>query len=238
MVYNGDIKYKGTSSKAYPLTITEPPQVTHSDIISEEYSVPGRNGTLYSKNPYRGNATITVKFALVADDGVEDGVSKYRTAWRQVNTWLQGIGDLVIEDGEDAHYEVLRVIIASDTRAILRYGTLEVNFIVYPFEFLDEGDVGIEGGTIDNDGDQTEPLYKIVGTGTGTLTVNGNTMTYEVEDELYIDVRRSIAYDQDGENMNNKLAGDYEELRLIPGENTVSATTGTLTIYPKWGFNI
>ena len=34
------------------------------------------------------------------------------------------------------------------------------------------------------------------------------------------------------------VAGDYKDMRLQPGENQVSATLGTLAIYPYWGFNL
>lgn len=238
MAYNGDIKFKGTSSTAYPLTITTPPQITHPELISEEWQIPGRDGTLLSVDPYRGNAIITVNMALVANEGFTNNVSKYQIAYRQVKQWLQGTGKLILGDSPDSYYEVLKVTIGTDDRQILRYGQLQVLFTVYPYEFLSSGDTGVGAGTITNNGDEAAALYKISGTGSGTLTVHGKTMTYTVSGDLYIDTRRFIAYDGLGANKNSQISGDYKDIRLVHGSNTVSATVGTLTIYPKWGYKL
>ena len=236
--YNGDIKFRGTSSKAYPLIITTPPQIGHGDKITEDYTIPGRNGTLISKGYYRASATISVTMALVADEGFTSGVSKYKQAYRQVMSWLQGSGKLIIGDSADSFYEVQKVEISTDERVILRYGNIEALFTVYPYEFLNSGDTGISGGTIVNTADKASPLYKITGSGSGSLTVNNNVMTYSVDGELYIDTRRLIAYDSQGRNCSNNISGDYTQLRLVNGSNSVSASAGNLTVYPKWGYNI
>lgn len=238
MVFNGDIKFKGTSSKAYPIIITKPPQVSHPEIMTEEWQIPGRDGVLMGTDPYRANALITVEMALVANDGLTNNVSKYQTAYRQVRQWLQGTGKLILGDSPDSYYEVQKVVIASDDRQILRYGQLQVVFTVYPFEFLNTGDTGVGAGTLANDGDESSPLYKISGNGSGTLSVHGNTMTYTVAGDLYIDTRRFIAYDGQGQNKNSQISGDYSKIRLIHGNNAVSATVGTLTVYPKWGYKL
>ena len=63
-------------------------------------------------------------------------------------------------------------------------------------------------------------------------------MNYTVSSILYIDTRRKIAYDGSNNDMNSSINGDYDNLILKSGSNTISATVGTLTVYPKWGFNI
>lgn len=238
MAFNGDINFKGISSKAYPLIVVSPPSIIHSEVLTEEYTIPGKNGTLYGVNPYRGSAQIVVTFALVAQPGLVQNVSKYTSAWRLVRQWLQGTGKLIIGDSVDSYYEVQKVSITSDERTVLRYGTLQVTFVIYPFEFLNVGDTGVSGGTIRNNGDIAYPLYKIVGSGSGTLTVNSKAMTYAVSGTLYIDTRRFIAYDASGNNKNSVLAGDYNNLLLQTGNNSVSASIGTLTVYPHYGYNI
>lgn len=238
MAYNGDIKFKGTSSKAYPLIVTKPPQVSHAELIADEWQLPGRDGSLISADQYSANAVITVDMALVADKGFTNNTSKYQIAYRQVRQWLQGTGRLVIGDSPDSYYEVLKVTISTDDRTILRFGTMQVQFTVYPYEFLLSGDTGISAGSINNVGDEASPLYKISGNGSGTLSVHGNTLAYTVSGTLYIDTRRLIAYDGSMVNRNSQISGDYEDIRLIHGTNSVSATVGTLTIYPKWGYKL
>ena len=63
--YRGDIKFKNVSSDTVGLIVTAPPLVTHSEVRHDSYTIPGRDGDLYSIDTYRGNATIKVSFALV-----------------------------------------------------------------------------------------------------------------------------------------------------------------------------
>lgn len=232
--YRGDIKFKNVSSDTVGLIVTAPPLVTHSEVRHDSYTIPGRDGDLYSMDTYRGNATIKVSFALVKTSAVD----AYQKALRQIRLWLQGTGKLVIADSTDSYYEVQKVTIDTDNRVILQYGTLEVTFTVYPYEFLNTGDTGVTSFPITNDADVCYPLYKIAGTGSGTLTVNSKTMSYTVSGTLYIDTRRMIAYDGSDNNCNDKINGDYTNLYLKTGSNSVSATVGTLTVYPKWGYKV
>lgn len=240
MAYKGTITFKGTSSGAFPLTITEPPQVVHSELITEEYQIPGRDGVLYGSNPYRGSAQISVKMALKTSQAITSNVSAYKTAYRQVMQWLQGTGNLVIGDSQDSFYEVQKIEISTDQRIVLQYGKLEVTFTVYPFEFLNTGNTAVSSySSLVNDGDECAPLYRITGTGSGSLTVNGHTMTFSANTgELYIDIRRKIAYNANGVNQNSVISGDYDDMRLQHGTNSISVSGGSLRVYPKWGFKI
>lgn len=240
MAYNGTITFKGTSSGAFPLIITEPPQVVPSQLITEEYQIPGRDGVLYGSNPYRGSAQISVKMALKTSQAITSNVSAYKTAYRQVMQWLQGTGNLVIGDSQDSFYEVQKIEISTDQRIVLQYGELEVLFTVYPFEFLNTGNTAASSySSLANDGDECAPLYRITGTGSGSLTVNGHTMTFSANTgELYIDIRRKIAYNANGVNQNSVISGDYDDMRLQHGTNSISVSGGSLRVYPKWGFKI
>ena len=235
MAFNGTITFKGVTSSNYALTITTPPSIIHPELFTEEYTIPGKDGTLYGVSPYRGSAQIIVTMALVKK-GFTNNVADYITEYRKVRSWLQGTGKLKIGDAPDSYYEVQKVSITGDERTVVQYGTIQVTFVVYPYEFLDSGDTGVAGGTIVNNNDICSPLYKIVGTGSGTLSVNGKSMTYTVNGTLYIDTRRYIAYDGSNTNKSNSIAGDYDDLKLIHGNNSVAATAGTLTVYPKWGY--
>lgn len=236
MAFNGGITFKGISSKNLLITLTTPPAIIHPEVTTEEWTIPGKDGTLYGVDGYKPSAQIVVNMALVTDQEVTDGVASYTEAYREVRNWLQGTGRLTIDDATDAYYEVQKVNITGDERAVLRYGQLQVTFTVYPYEFLNSGETGQNAGTINNPGSVCSPIYKIVGNGSGTLSVNGKAMTYTVSGTLYIDVRRMIAYDLNRVNKNNELNGNYRDLRLVSGENSVSASTGTLTVYPYWGY--
>ena len=77
MAFNHNITFKGTSSTAYPLIITTPPQIAHPEVINEEWQIPGRDGVLFGADPYLANGVITVNMALVAQSGFTNNVSKY-----------------------------------------------------------------------------------------------------------------------------------------------------------------
>ena len=67
------------------------------------------------------------------------------------------------------------------------------------------------------------------------LTVNGNKMTANVGQNLTIDTDLMIAYRTDGTSQNTEVTGEYEDLWLPPGENSVSVTAGfSLTVIPNW----
>ena len=232
--YAGYIKFKNVSSKTVGLIMTAPPLITHSEIYGEPRTIPGRDGSLFDSDTYRGDAVIKCSFALAASSTESDFESKIRAIYQ----WIDGTGNLVISDAEDAHYEVKRAKIVTDSRIILNLGTIEVEFTCYPYKFLDSGDTGITSFPITNSAMKSKPLYKITGSGSGTLTVNGKTMSYTVDGTLYIDTRRFIAYDGSNNNKNNAINGDYAGLYLKTGSNTISASVGTLTVYPKWGYSV
>lgn len=232
------ITYNGVTSEDQNVIITSPPNITHSTLSTEEYIIPGRNGTLYGANPYRSSARVTVKMALATDRTFSNNVARYHSLWRSVRKWLQGTGKLVVGDSPDSYFEVQKIEILTDERVILNYGYLEVAFIVFPYEFLNSGDNAASSYT--NNADPSMPIYKISGSGSGTLIVNGKSMSYTIDSTgvLYIDTRRMIAYNGSNQNMNRYLNGDYENIRLKSGSNTISASVGTLQVYPKWGYNI
>jgi phage-related protein len=243
MYYNGDIVYKNISSASFPLIITEPPQVIPSEKKCDIYDIPGMNGELVSSMMYRGNAQVRVKFALVPDGGT----SAYRSALRQILPWLSGNGELVIGDDPDAFYEVQKVEIESDDRYVLKYGELSVLFTVYPYQFLESGKSWISSpSTLQNNYDESRPVYSLSGSGHGTLTVNTKVMTFSLNlsNSLYIDTRRMITYDSNNNNRSQSISGDYDDLMFNPGINNISiSSAGDLNIsafrvQPNWGIFI
>ena len=79
------------------------------------------------------------------------------------------------------------------------------------------------------------PIYKISGNGTCILTVNGKNMSATVGQNLTIDTDLMIAYRTDGDINNIAVTGNYEDLWLQEGENTISITSGyDLSIIPNW----
>ena len=75
----------------------------------------------------------------------------------------------------------------------------------------------------------------ITGEGECILQVNGSQMKANVGQNLVIDTDRLMAYRKDGKLMNTSVYGDYAELHLLPGENTVYISRGfDLKVIPNW----
>lgn len=228
-----NITYRGHAPEEYGAWLASIPTYTPSTKTRNTWQIPARKGDLLEKKYGRTNGQFDLLFHAVKTNS-----ATWEQTKRKLLKWLTGTGKLVISDATDAYYEVQDVTVTEETTKDRHatYGRIRAIFTVTPYEFLNSGDTGITSFPITNDAMESMPLYKIVGTGSGTLTVNGHTMTYEVSGTLYIDTRKCIAYDSEGANKENKVNGDYMGLYLQEGSNTISATLGTLTVYPKWGF--
>ena len=224
-----NITYRGKTPEQVGAWLASIPVFTPSIKTRNVWQIPNRSGDLLELTYGRTNATVDVLIH-----------AKHSTNWeiekRAILKWLSGTGKLITSDATDAYYEVLDVAVTEITKKDDKYGRIRAIFTVYPYEFLTSGDTGLTSFPITNDAMSSLPLYKIAGSGSGTLTVNGNTMTYTVDGTLYIDTRRFIAYDANNADKNSKVNGDYAGLILKEGSNTISATVGTLTVYPKWGY--
>ena len=120
-----------------------------------------------------------------------------------------------------------------------RAGKFDVTFHCRPERFLISGNTEVavsSGNSIFNPtGFNAKPLIHITGSGSGTLTVNGTTMSFTgITDYLNIDCERMDVYRLPSENKNNLMTGSFPV--LASGDNIVSFTGGisTVTITPKW----
>ena len=241
MYFNGKVYFKSLHSGLYSgLTVIEPPKIEHSKILGDEYVIPGRNGSLFAQEAdrYRSNATVTVKFALYKP-GYESGYTNdsYYTTLKEVRKWLSGTGKLMLDDASGVYYEVQKVEITTDEKTTVNYGIIEALFTVYPCEFKSTATVanyqiGISGTySFSLSTDFSEPLYKVqTGSSGGKVTINGKDITVAASETFYIDVRRRIAY-SGTTNKSDKLSGDYADMVLKNGNNTITTDAGmTFTI--------
>ena len=228
-----NITYRGHTPEEFGAYLASIPVYTPSAKTRNTWQIPARKGDLLEKKFGRTNGQFNLLF-----HAVKTNTATWEQIKRALIKWLSGTGKLVISDATDAFYEVLDVTVTEEITGDRRaeYGRIRAIFTVFPYEFLNSGDTGITSFPITNNAMASMPLYKIVGSGNGTLTVNGHTMTYTVDGTLYIDTRRFIAYDANNADKNSKVNGDYAGLYLQEGSNTISATVGTLTVYPKWGY--
>ena len=160
-----------------------------------------------------------------------------------IRSWLSDDnnvgGKLVLSETQDSFYEVQWLTRGELSRDLRRFGRFTATAICYPDAFERTGLEELETteDKLFNPFEECLPEYRISGEGMCTLTVNGATMSANVGQNLTIDVRRMCAYRNDGSLMNTSVTGDYDELHLMPGENTVTITSGfELKVVPHWGW--
>lgn len=218
------------NSKDYKLKFLAFPTISYGSEVVEEKTIPGRVGTLNVKTGRYTDTVISNQLEFEAES-----IGKYHSHAEAVRAWLLSSEKLVYTDMEDKFFVVKKVEISDIKRRYGIYGELTVVFTCSPSTLLKDGQYEYEPGTIYNPKSWAQPIYKLYGSGTCTLTVNGATMTANVTDNLIIDTERMIAYKADGTLANTAVKGDYEDLYLQPGENTVSVTDGfTCKIIPNW----
>ena len=177
-------------------------------------------------------------YELFVGDGTEDAIQEllsnvaeklYKTGWQTL-----------ADDYETEHYRLAYYKGPFDVEN--RYnmaGKFEVVFTCRPERFLLTGDTAVtvaSGNTITNPtAYASKPLIHIVGSGSGTLTVAGVTMSFTgIVDYLNIDCDKMDVYRLPTENRNNLMTGEFPVLKS--GSNTVSFTGGitSVTITPRW----
>lgn len=138
-----------------------------------------------------------------------------------------------------------------DFEKLVRYKTATVVFHVQPFKYsLTEGERTFEFSSQETSGELSirnngnyisRPTIKLTGSGTVNLSINGaEVMVIDMSENpvIILDSSEMNAYAPDTTLLNRKITGDYDNLVLKIGRNTISYT-GTLTEiainnYSRW----
>lgn len=208
------------------------PNVPSPEYRFTEKTIPGRDGTILIDEGSIEDIEFEIEFNFL---GKPD---EWFSIFRRAKKWLlqKGERELKFFDDPFFFYVIKKVTIETAERVCYEIGRFTAKFVCKGTQFYDSGKEEFECANLrENPGIESHPIYKLSGSGTCTLTVNGATMTANVTDNLIIDTERMIAYKADGTLANTAVKGDYEDLYLQPGENTVSVSSGfTCKIIPNW----
>lgn len=182
--------------------------------------------------------TYEQTYTMFVGDGSEDcteealmDVAKvlYKSGWQTL-----------VDDYDSEHFRL--AYYQGGLEAENRYTRLakfDITFICRAERFLNSGNTAVSvasGGSITNPTTfASKPLIHITGSGSGTLTVAGVTMSFTgITDYLNIDCDTMNVYRLASENKNSLMTGDFPVLKS--GSNTVSFTGGITgcTITPRW----
>lgn len=226
-----DMEYNGSTLRDYALVLYDYPKFSGAQKNYDIFAVQGMVGQLVGTTNYVSNLTISCTFTVIG--------SVWMDRIREIKKWLSGSGRLIFSEFPGTFFKVWKVDYGNIERELRTIGRFSVSFVCTPFEFLESGQYPVlPTPNLYNEGSIARPIYQITGNGDCTLTVNGNTMTAVVGQNLTIDTERMQAYRIDGTMQNTAVSGNYEDLYLVPGENTISITNGfSLFVVPQWGYD-
>lgn len=226
-----DITYQGTTGSSVGVYAVKRPSIPAPQKRVDKETVPGRNGSLFIEDGAFEDLTFDLELNFHAAD------TQLGAKFRAIKEWLLKDGNrrLSFSDDSDVFYIVKRIEMRTANRTAPQIYRQTVRITVDPFQYLASGLTEINPGTISNPcWVEAHPIYTITGNGQKTLTVNGNTFTANVTTKMTIDTERMIALGNDGQNQSSLVSGNYEDLYLKPGSNTVAINSGTLKITPNW----
>ena len=182
--------------------------------------------------------TYDQPYTLFVGDGTEDCV---RAAIDEVARVLNKTGWQTLSDDYDPDY--FRMAYFDNSFRVenryTRLGKFDISFHCRPERFLVSGNIPLDvenGGILFNPtAFNARPLIHITGSGSGTLTVAGTTMSFtNIADYLNIDCDSQDVYRLPAENKNSLMTGDFPKLKS--GDNLVAFTGGitTVTITPRF----
>lgn len=228
-MYNYKITYKGQNCHAYKIVPTRRPSVPAPQPRYEQITVPGRDSALIDSDGCMDPITIPVEFNFLSRP--EEWAQTFRIAKR----WLTGSGKLHMSDDPEYYYRCLMCAITDSERTAVRIGTFTAEFLCDPYMYMVIGDKPVSDyATLYNPLDLCHPEYILSGSGSATLTINGAQIRATVNGTLTIDTDLMIAYNADKENQSNMISGNYEDMYLNSGKNTISISGATLQVVPHW----
>ena len=222
--------YKGKSCTELGILPVRRPSIPSPQLRTEEIEIPGRDGVLIETDDCYGQITIPVEFNFLTSP------DSWNDIYRRAKRWIRGTGNLSFSDDPEFFYKVLYCNITDTERTSRRLGNFTAEFVCEPYSYLYNGQSEKTiAECLYNSNMVCHPIYKISGNGTCILTVNGKNMSATVGQNLTIDTDLMIAYRTDGDINNIAVTGNYEDLWLQEGENTISITSGyDLSIIPNW----
>ena len=219
------------------LLISKLPPITKPKQRTQTEEIDGRDGDIVTTLGY-GAYDKTIDIGLYGDFDIED-----------IMTYFNSKGTVTFSNEEDKYYNY-QIVDQIDFDRLIRFRTAKVKMHVQPFKYSSvEGTrtyniTSEEEITINNSGNYvSKPVISITGSGTINLSVNGyEVLVIELGEDattITIDTANMEAYNQNtSQLMNRSVTGDYDNLYLNAGSNTIS-WTGTITQiqitnYSRW----
>lgn len=227
-----EISRNGRKNTNVGVMVANRPSIPAPEYITNEVEIPGRDGKLYEETVNISDITISIPFVFIRDP------QRWQDQFREAKRWLLAKQDDKLILGDDAafFYKVKHTKINESERKVRESGEFTVDFICEGYQYLLDGEDPKEiKDVLYNPYMICHPTYLITGEGRCTIKVNGNTMVAEVGQNVKINTDLMLAYRIDGTIKNTSVTGEYENLYLKEGDNTITASSGfDVKIIPNW----
>ena len=203
------------------LLIQELPPISKPLMRTQVTQIDGRDGDIVTPLGYAAYDK-KMKIGLFGDFIIDDVISYFDSS-----------GQVTFSNESDKYYNY-QILQQIDFKRLFRFREAEVTFHVQPYKYSAvEGVLSLSGSSpvnVVNIGNTVaKPIITLTGSGNVELSINGNhVLTVNLDSgNVTIDSERMNAYN--GTTlMNRYVIGDYDEIGLQPGNNTVS-WAGNLT---------
>lgn len=226
------------SSEEIPgLLIQELPPISKPLLRNQIEEIDGRDGDIVMPLGYAAYDK-DVSIGLYGKFDVDDVIEYFNSE-----------GKVIFSNEPDKYYKY-QILNQIDFERLVRFRTATVTFHVQPFKFANNEksktytSFDNNSITVRNNGNYySRPKITVFGTGTINLSLNGKQLFVinlgSQAAQITIDAEQLEAYDEDTNVlMNRSVDGDYDNLRLKVGTNTISwsgsATKIVINNYSRW----
>lgn len=222
------ILYNDKTNLDVNLLVVDRPSKPSPVMEYEEVKVPAGK-TLYREKGY-DDVEIIISFNFLSKNSWDKD-------FRNIKKWLLSKvnNKLKFSDDLEVYYKVNKVTINTPERIMKKLGRFEVIFTCEPYIYIDEEETELST-VLYNSCLTSRPIYRIVGEGYLTLTINNKVIKANVGQELIIDTDKGLCY-RKGIIDNVALDGKYKDMYLVEGKNIFSWTNGfKIYILPNWRY--
>lgn len=216
------------SEKNLGLRVTKPPAIPSSKQVVEHLEVLGREGTLTRVQGWE-DQELSFQVAVQGQDLL--------TGYRAATAALMSAQTVELSASPGVFYQVKNVVVGAIQQVLTTVGVFEVQMRLAPFAYLKNSPTTVFTGqkTLTNLGSvYSLPVITVEGTGTHTLTINGQVFTIKNPTGL-VTIDSALRVCRVGTKAGiDAITPDYPVLAV--GTNTVKASSGVtkVTVQPNW----
>ena len=210
--------FKDKNSKEMGISILKLSPRIKPEQRGEIIQIPGRDGFLFESDNAYNHKTIEIECTLLDTSNSQNVM--------ELPIWLDGSGKLIFSDYPDYYYEARIINSIPIERLLKRYKRFLIVFEVQPFSKKIET-TRIEKSTLNEETINVltyyDTSYKMILNATGNIEIHINDTIIHFNDldrKVIIDGELMNVTDEVGNNLNNKMLGDFPKLK--PGQNTIS----------------